>query len=531
MLRKEKSAITSERLLNRIGSSCGRKFSSKVIWVGLVVTMLALAQIFDSKKILEQSTSYYVSDVEERNILRPPRSLDGSKKETALLNASDIRGRDPRAANIFYFDARIPCRNAGAGFPRSVDNIKMLIELGHRVTVASALRRGEVQEECLDELRGFGAEVIPPGIGKAYELVMARQGFYEVLLVSRSDTFKLSYAMWRDYLKNNPLAIVFDSEAFTYRRDVKRMELLQEGIRFPSLGGINPNTHRWRKSRQETTRLQAVEEQLIEISDIVITVSEREKKIARETIQNVTNVEVIGHVIEPRVTTNVVPFKDRKGILYFGSFSGSMYYNGDAIWYFLKEIYPKILEEIPISLTIAGRKIPNQLREFTKNNGLDGHVKFLESVKDISSLYDSHRVFVAPHLYGAGVQFKLSESLAMGIVTVMSRLSADAFDIAPEDEVTCIGEDPKAFSRCVIGLHSNETAWTKMQQKGFEFIEKTHNQALVKKTWAKIIDNAKDIQGRVRKCRSEGNQQEERECTSCDDPPGHCKIFEKPELA
>ena len=85
-----------------------------------------------------------------------------------------------------------------------------------------------------------------------------------------------------------------------------------------------------------------------------------------------------------------------------------MYYNGDAIWYFLKEIYPQILKESPIPLTIAGREIPDELRKFAKDNDLDNHLTFAESVKDVSTLYDSHRVFIAPHLYGAGIQFKVS---------------------------------------------------------------------------------------------------------------------------
>jgi len=82
----------------------------------------------------------------------------------------------------------------------------------------------------------------------------------------------------------------------------------------------------------------------------------------------------------------------------------------------------------------------------------------------------------------------------MGIVTVMSKLSADAFGIMPEDNVTCIGADPKAFARCVISLYRNESAWIEMHQKGFEFIKKTHSKDSVKKTWTKIIGDAIAIQ-------------------------------------
>ena len=81
----------------------------------------------------------------------------------------------------------------------------------------------------------------------------------------------------------------------------------------------------------------------------------------------------------------------------------------------------------------------------------------------------------------------------MGIVTVMSKLSADAFGIRPEDKITCVGVNPNVFARCVLDLHSNKSAWTEMQQNGFEFIKKTHNYDEIKKVWAKIIDDGKKI--------------------------------------
>ena len=104
-------------------------------------------------------------------------------------------------------------------------------------------------------------------------------------------------------------------------------------------------------------------------------------------------------------------FSERSGILFLASFNNEMYYNGDAIWYFIKEIYPNILKETasaPIHLTIAGRNIPSELRSFVANHKDVSHfVTFVESPDTIEHLFERHRVFIAPHLYGSGIQYKV----------------------------------------------------------------------------------------------------------------------------
>jgi len=170
-----------------------------------------------------------------------------------------------------------------------------------------------------------------------------------------------------------------------------------------------------------------------------------------------------------------------------------MYYNGDAIWYFLKETYPLVLKDSPIPLSIAGHDIPEKLRNFTRDNGLDDHVTFFESLVDTTPLFDNARVFIAPHLYGSGIQFKLSECLSMGIATVMSKLSADAFGIKPDDHIACVGDTPESFKSCVLSVHNNETMWNTMRHNGLEFIKRTHSQKHVQELWKKVIDNGKAI--------------------------------------
>jgi len=417
-----------------------------------------------------------------------PHALKPHAMHLAFLTGADLRARDPTKANIIYFDELIPNRSKGRGFGRAFDNIEMLANLGHRITVASYYPRPDkwCDEDCINELTQLGVEVVTTDW---QELMKSRVGFYDILLVSRPSTFKMSYKKWREFFKESPMAIIYDCEALWYQRDIDSLNLYKnKGIHFPSLGSEFDIRIREFTNRQ----LKKNELSLLQFSDIVVPVSQKEANLIQKLLPDVA-VQTIGHVMELPDLKELVPFDNREGILFIASFAGVMYYNGDAIWYFLKEIYPLIIADSPIPLTIAGREIPEELREFTKNNDLDRYVTFLESPEDIKPLYDSNRVFIAPHLYGSGIQFKLSECLSMGIATVMSKLSADAFGIKPKDEIACIGDTPESFKKCVISAHNDPNTWTKLRDNGLQFIKETHSREHVRELWRQTISKGQAI--------------------------------------
>ena len=214
--------------------------------------------------------------------------------------------------------------------------------------------------------------------------------------------FKETYENWRFVYRQQPFILMYDCEALWYRRDELYIEMAKKGIEFPSRIDVS--------DLQETIedRKQA-EHTLISMADFAIPVSEVEKDVISEMNKNV-NIETIGIVMTVKNQTRPT-FHEREGILYLASFNGNMYYNGDAIWHFLESIYPKVLKEAaePIPLIIAGRSIPDKLRKIVRRKNLQKFVTFRESPNNIESLYSKSRVFIAPHLYGAGLQFKVCD--------------------------------------------------------------------------------------------------------------------------
>ena len=237
------------------------------------------------------------------------------------------------------------------------------------------------------------------------EMVQKRIGFFEVVVISRPSIFKLTHLFFRNMLQRSPFSVIYDSEALWYRRDAELLKLYKGGIEFPSMENDEVSID---EKELIATIDQNNEIKLLGMADVVITVSGNEKRIATELSPR-ANIETIGHVMsEENLSRSMTEFRERNGVLFVASFD-DMYYNGDAIWYFLKEIYPSVLERSSsITLTIAGRNIPQYLRTFVKDNALDQHVTFEDSPEDLNRLFDRHRVFIAPHLYGSGIQFKVS---------------------------------------------------------------------------------------------------------------------------
>ena len=333
-----------------------------------------------------------------------PYLIGGNEKEIAEIRASDLNARSPEKANILYFDQEIPDKSRGAGFGRAFENVSMLANLGHKVTVLSLNDDDNhggpynwCSKKCRDEIVGLGVELVTTS-WKAF--VGKRIGFYDIVIISRPPVFQQTYDKWRFIYRQKPFILVYDCEALWYRRDELYIEASQKGINFPSKMNIEglKNTIQTRKQTEHT---------LISMADFVIPVSEVEKDIILERNKNIT-VETIGAIMTVKNHTRPT-FHEREGILYLASFHGNMYYNGDAIWHFLESIYPLVLQEAakPIPLIIAGRSIPDKIHNIVKRKSLEKFVTFRESPHNINSLYSNSRLFIAPHLYGAGLQYKV----------------------------------------------------------------------------------------------------------------------------
>eukprot|EP00550_Attheya_septentrionalis_P009137 CAMPEP_0198285732 /NCGR_PEP_ID=MMETSP1449-20131203/4967_1 /TAXON_ID=420275 /ORGANISM="Attheya septentrionalis, Strain CCMP2084" /LENGTH=684 /DNA_ID=CAMNT_0043983265 /DNA_START=220 /DNA_END=2271 /DNA_ORIENTATION=+ len=412
----------------------------------------------DSVTLMQKASKTFITKWQAiilEHHIHAPFTLTKYEQDVEHLRASDVRARNPTKANILYLDTLIPNKTKGSGYGRAFDNIAMIATLGHRVTVVSQVPATSewCNAICRSEIVSLGVELVT----SSWEsLVDSRIGFYDIVIVSRPTTFEATYAKLCDFMTKSTFVLVYDCEALWYRRDEKLFTIEKEGtIHFPSSREFTTSTMDLLVMGQRN-----VEVSLLSMADEIVPVSEAEAKIISK-IYPQSRVTVVGHVMGlDRITKST--FHERSGILFLASFGGDMYYNGDAIWYFITAIYPLVLKESPspINLTIAGREIPDLLRTYVQKTDFYQFVTFIESPIITDNLFDQARIFIAPHLYGAGIQYKVSEALSVGLPVVMSNETAEGFGLPfANEDISCIGYNTESFKNCIIIVHSNELIW------------------------------------------------------------------------
>lgn len=133
-------------------------------------------------------------------------------------------------------------------------------------------------------------------------------------------------------------------------------------------------------------------------------------------------------------------------------FTGNMPYfpNYDAVEYFVKDIFPMILKEIPETKFYAvGQKPPAVVRSLASSN-----VIVTGFVEDIRTEYLKSSVNIAPIRFGAGTLNKIIESMVLGIPVVASALSVAGM---PEElkKYIYIASGEKEFADKVIYVLKN----------------------------------------------------------------------------
>jgi glycosyltransferase involved in cell wall biosynthesis len=132
-------------------------------------------------------------------------------------------------------------------------------------------------------------------------------------------------------------------------------------------------------------------------------------------------------------------------------FTGAMHYspNADAAKYLIRHIMPCVRKAIPdAELTIVGRDPrPDLLAAAAGQTG----VIVTGFVEDVRPYLERATVFAAPLRFGAGIQNKVLEAMAMGVQVVASPVAADG--LRTEDGWTPpieVAEKKEAFAQAIL---------------------------------------------------------------------------------
>lgn len=145
--------------------------------------------------------------------------------------------------------------------------------------------------------------------------------------------------------------------------------------------------------------------------------------------------------------------------------------NADAIVYFVKNIFPKVLQKKPnVKLYIVGSGVTKNVEALKSNN-----IFITGEVEDIRTYLRKPNIFVAPVRLGGGIKGKVLEAMAMGVPVVATKEAVSGIDYFDGKEYALISDDIQIFADNIIKLLNDESLYQKLAANARKNVEEHYD--------------------------------------------------------
>ncbi|MFD2265044.1 glycosyltransferase [Lacibacterium aquatile] len=336
---------------------------------------------------------------------------------------------------VLMIDFAIPHQGTGAGLPRAKLMVEALAATRH-VTYYPLHKPFESRRQLKRALPDTVEVVLDQGVAGLEGFLSARIGTFDILLVSRPTNMNVV----QDLKRRRPdlfqgMRIVYDAEALFALREAAEAALKGRAL---------PLADQRMRIKNEIA--------LARDADAILCVSPMEGRYFVGAGH--LDVRVAAHAVIPR--TNAPGPQKRRGLLFVGALVPGTP-NEDGLEWFVTSILPH-LRGTP-RLTIVGTCLSNRIAALA-----GPQVRLVGGVRDLGPLYDSHRLFVAPTRFAAGVPAKVIEAAGAGIPVVASALLAQQLEWQDGQELLS-ADDGDTFIQAIDRLIEDDALWLDLQAR------------------------------------------------------------------
>jgi GT2 family glycosyltransferase/glycosyltransferase involved in cell wall biosynthesis len=349
-----------------------------------------------------------------------------------------LRQPPPDRKNILVIDHHLPMPDRDSGSLRMFQILKLLRQLGHRVTfIPDNLAN---TPPYTGELQKRGIEVVYyPYVKKLRDYLIAHGPSFDVVVLSRCDFARRHIADVRLHAPQS--RIIFDTVDLHYLREDREAQLTRD-----------PEVRRKARERQQ------LEHELIEQADETWVVSPVEQQLLQEKWPG-KSVQLVSNIVE--VPGSKTPFALRKDYLFIGGFQHRP--NIDAVLFFVQKIYPLVSEHLrDATFYIIGDKAPPEIVALATERIVVAGLQ-----RDVRPFFDSVKLSVAPLRFGAGVKGKINQSMAFGVPVVATSVAVEGMDLTDHEDIL-VADEPEDFARALIELYESEELWDTLSQNSIK---------------------------------------------------------------
>jgi sugar transferase (PEP-CTERM/EpsH1 system associated) len=171
-------------------------------------------------------------------------------------------------------------------------------------------------------------------------------------------------------------------------------------------------------------------------------------------------------------------------------FTGSMDWlpNEDGIFYFIREILPRISQEIPgVRLTVVGRKPSRRLESLAEE--YSNQVQLTGWVDDVRPYLAKGAVCIVPLRVGSGTRLKIFEAMSMNKAVVSTTIGAEGLPVTHRNEIF-LADTPEDFAECSVRLLRDQGLRRQIGNAARRLVE-------TKYSWASVATGFSAALGRV----------------------------------
>ena len=363
-----------------------------------------------------------------------------------------LRLAPPGRKNILVIDHHVPMPDKDSGSVRMFQILKILRQLGHRITFIPDNLAYEPPYTC--ELQKRGIEVVyPPHVKKVRDYLIAHGRSFDAVVLSRCDFARKHIAAVRLHAPQS--RIIFDTVDLHHLREDSEARLTRD-----------PEVRRKAQEKQH------LEHDLIEQADETWVVSPVEQQLLREEWPS-KSVRLVSNIVD--IPGSKTPFTLRRDYLFIGGFQHRP--NIDAVLFFVQKIYPLVKEHLcDAKFYIIGDKAPPEIVALATERIVVAGLQ-----RDVGPFFDSVKLSVAPLRFGAGVKGKINQSMAFGVPVVATSLAVEGMDLTDHEDIL-VADEPEDFARALIELYESEELWNTLSQNSIKETRASYSTDTASKT-------------------------------------------------
>ena len=361
--------------------------------------------------------------------------------EAERIKDRGIRGR------VLFIDHDTPRPDRDAGSHAALVEMELVQALGYKVTLLPANLAWLAN--YTEALQRCGVEVLhAPFVLSLGQALAERGGEFDAVYVTRYTVAQAALPLLREHCP--------DAKVLFCNADLHYLRQLRAACA-ESLEGDDAQ-----RALEAVELVKRQELEVIRQVDLTLSYSEVERGVIEAETLGTAATAACPWVLEG--PEHPAPLAGREGLAFLGSYNHPP--NRDAVAAFLAELWPALRQRLPaLSLHLYGSGLSRELAEAW---GEQAGVVVHGWVAEAGSVYNRHRLFIAPLRSGAGLKGKVVAAAAHGIPQVLSPMAAEATGLRHGQEVW-IARDHQQWLEGVNLLITEDNTWQTMSTAAHRF--------------------------------------------------------------